>query len=102
MLNEIDEADLDTSPTMFDAEIDIPQGIRIEVARHGQRWLCSLKGKTLCSVSGVVSGGDFVMIVMLRNDLIEQAARIKRWLTNQGMTNVAIERRRVDFPQGAD
>lgn len=82
-----------TSPVQFGAEIDIPVGLRIEVERHGQRFLCSVKADTLASAQGRVFAEDkiFLVVTMACREP-EKAIDVCSWLKRHGFRRVFLSR----------
>jgi len=75
----------DTSPTMYEADIDIPKGVRIEAYRYDKWWLCTVKGSTLTTVGGIVCGSDRVRVVTkLGAAGREVAYKVANWLRGRG------------------
>jgi hypothetical protein len=86
--------DLDTSPTLYDAEFEIPKGLRIETERWGKRWLCSLKGSTVCmleTVGGIVWKTERLFVIPKQPYLGKRAASLAMWLVGEGYRRVEIE-----------
>ena len=64
------------------AEIEVPPGVRIQVAAWGQSWPCEIRGRTLCFHGGMVPRDEQVMVFARQEDLDdaeEVAIVLRKW-----------------------